>query len=262
MRAVRTVAIVGSYATGTPTSSSDIDVLVLVGGTEIPTYRVFAICAELGILLGCEVNSLIYSTREFAQRLRERDPQARHMARGALLVKGVLPPGAPQRRLRRAPPTRDGIIPLGRSVSDRKIANLLETSDLLLRDSRHPALSDLGRTDTALEAARHLVNAILEAEGYRLKGDDIDGGAFQRAQAAAGINRLDRLHEAYLDRAWRNCGRITPEEREQTLMEARQFCEGARAWLLVQRPNLGGRPNLGRELRDTSRVRYKRNADE
>jgi predicted nucleotidyltransferase len=242
MRAVRTVAIIGSYATGTPTSSSDIDVLVLVGGMEMPTYRVFAICAELGILLDCEVNALIYSTREFAQRLRERDPQARHMARGALLVKGVLPPGAPQRRLRRAPPTRDGIIPLGRSVSDRKIANLLETSDLLLRDSRHLTLSDLGRTDTALEAVRHLVNAILEAEGYRLKGEDIDGAALQRAQAATGMSRLDRLHEAYLDHARRNLWQITPEARERTLMEAREFCEGARAWLVARRPTVGGNP--------------------
>ena len=238
LRAVRTVAIVGSYATGTPTDASDIDVLLLVGQSELSKYRICSICAELGILLDCEVNALIYSSREFAQGLRERDPQVHHMARGALLVKGALPPGAPQRRLRRAPSTRNGIIPLGRSVSDRKIATLIEGSDLLLRDSRHPALSDFGRVGAALEAVRYLANAVLETQGYRIKGEDSDGAGLQQAEAILCNPPLDKLRERYLCQGQRELWHITPENRDGLLIEAGDFCESARAWLCAQRSGL------------------------
>ena len=238
LRAVRTVAIVGSYATGTPTDASDIDVLVLVGEPEISAYRIWSICAELGILLDCEVNVLIYSTREFAQRLRERDPQVHHMARGALLAKGALPRGVPRRRPRRAPATRNGITPLGRSVSDRKIANLIESSDLLLRDSRHPALSDFGRVSAALAAVRNLVNAVLETQGYRIKGEDSDGLGLQKAQATLRKPSLDQLQERYHWQGQHELWHITPESRDRLLIEARDFCESARAWLFNQRPVL------------------------
>jgi predicted nucleotidyltransferase len=238
-REVRTVAIIGSYATGTPTRSSDLDVLVLVGATEKARYQVFSICAEIGTRLDLEVNALIYSTREFSQRLRERDPQACHMARGALLLKGALPPGAPRRQLRRSPPTRQGVIPLGRAVSDRKIANLLETSDLLLKDSRYPELSDIGRISAVLEAVRNLVNAILEAEGYRLKGEDIDGVALERTYMALGTSPLTQFADAYRTHVRRDLWPITPEIRERILKDAGEFCESAKAWLLAQRPQVG-----------------------
>lgn len=238
LRAVRTVAIVGSYATGTPTDASDVDVLVLVGEPEISAYRIWSICVELGMLLDCEVNALIYSTREFGQRLRARDPQVHHMARGALLVKGALPPGAPRRRMRRAPATRNGITPLGRPVSDRKIANLIESSDLLLRDSRHPALSDFGRVGAALEAVRNLVNAVLETQGYRIKGEDSDGLGLQKAQATLRKGPLDQLQERYHCQGQQELWHITPESRDGLLTEAWDFCESARAWLFAKRPVL------------------------
>ena len=161
------------------------------------------------------------------------------MARGALLLKGALPPGAPRRQLRRSPPIRQGVIPLGRAVSDRKIANLLETSDLLLKDSRHPGLSEIGRIGTALEAVRNLVNAILEAQGHRLKGEDIDGVALERAHMALGRSPLGRFADAYRTHVRRDLWPITPEIREQILREAGEFCEGAKAWLLAQRPQVG-----------------------
>ena len=161
------------------------------------------------------------------------------MARGALLVKGALPPWAPRRRPRRAPPTRRGVIPLGRAVSDRKIANLLETSDLLLKDSRYPELSNIGRIGAAIEAVRNLVNAILEAEGYRIKGEDVDGVALQRAQMTLGKSPLEQLAEAYRVHTRRDLWQITPEIGQRILIEAHEFCEEAKAWLLAQRPRVG-----------------------
>lgn len=160
------------------------------------------------------------------------------MARGALLIKGALPPGVPQRRERRAPPTRDGLIPLGRSVSDRKIANLLGTVDSLLKDSQHPMLSDIGRITAAIEAIRHLVNGVLEATGYRLKGEDVDGVALECAQRAVGKLPLNQLPEAYTGHIRGDLRRTTPQRCEAILADVREFHECAKAWLLTQRPRL------------------------
>lgn len=241
IREVRTVAIVGSYATGTPTRSSDLDVLVLVGKKESTEYQAWSICAVIGLLLDWEVNALIYPTCEFSRRLRERDPQACHMAGGALLVKGALPPSAPRRRLRRAPPTRRGLIPLGRAVSDLKIAYLLESADLLLRDSRHPELFDPERLCAAFHAVTYLVNATLEAEGYRVKGEDVDGIGLERACLALGRLPLEQFAKAYRTHARGDLWQTTHEIREHVhiLEQAAEFCDSAKAWLLARRPLVG-----------------------
>lgn len=83
---IRLALVFGSMARGTPTLASDVDVLVLgeVGFVEL-AQAVF----PLHMALGREVNPVLYTPREFAERARSGDAFARELlAKPKLFVKG------------------------------------------------------------------------------------------------------------------------------------------------------------------------------
>ncbi len=83
---IRLALVFGSMARGTPTPASDVDVLVLgeVGFVEL-AQAVF----PLHMALGREVNPVLYTPREFAERARSGDAFARELlAKPKLFVKG------------------------------------------------------------------------------------------------------------------------------------------------------------------------------
>ncbi len=64
--------IYGSYAKGTDTAGSDIDVMI-VGGGKLTLSRVLQTLAHAEVLLGRKVNPTLYMPAEFAKRRTEAD---------------------------------------------------------------------------------------------------------------------------------------------------------------------------------------------
>jgi len=70
MDACNYIYIFGSYAVGTETKESDIDVLFISNEKKIISRAV----RELSILLSKQINAIVYSKREFNEKLKSRDP--------------------------------------------------------------------------------------------------------------------------------------------------------------------------------------------
>ncbi len=70
LKECRYILIFGSYALGTETKKSDIDILFVSDSKKM----VARVVRELSILLHKQINALVYSEKEFTEKMSKKDP--------------------------------------------------------------------------------------------------------------------------------------------------------------------------------------------